>query len=274
MEDRISMEVNEGVAHVKLIRSDKMNALDSRMFQALAEVGEKIANNSDIRVVVLSGEGKAFCAGLDMGNFAAMASAGDSDGDDKAGGSDVASKLETRTHGIANSPQHAAWLWRELPVPVIAAVHGVALGGGFQVCLGADMRYAAPGTRFSVMEIKWGLVPDMAGTQLMRHLAREDIVRELSYTGRIFEAEEALQYGLVTRVCEDPLADALETARYIATRNPDAIRANKRIFNEANYLSAADGLMMESVEQDAIIGTQNQIEAVMAEMEKRPANFK
>ena len=158
-------------------------------------------------------------------------------------------------------------------MPVIAAVHGVALGGGFQVCLGADMRYAAPGTRFSVMEIKWGLVPDMAGTQLMRELVRDDVVRELSYTGRIFSAEEAAEYGLVTAVVEDPLQHALSLAQEIAGKNPDAIRANKRLFNAANYVNAAEGLLMESEEQDKLIGSANQIEAVMAEFEKRAANF-
>lgn len=273
MEDRIDIAVNEGVAHVRLIRSDKMNALDSKMFQAIEEAGNELRANPEVRVVVLSGEGRAFCAGLDMGNFAAMASAGDKDdgGEDKD--SVTSKKLETRTHGIANGPQYAAWMWRELPVPVIAAVHGVALGGGFQVALGADIRYAAPGTRMSVMEIKWGLVPDMAGTQLMRHLAREDIIRELTYTGRIFEAEEALEYGFVTRICDDPLEAAMETARYIATRNPDAIRADKQLLNDAPYLQREEGLVLESVLQDQVIGTPNQIEAVTAEMEGRPAKY-
>ena len=154
-----------------------------------------------LRCVVLSGEGKAFCAGLDMASFAAMKQ----DGDAVPGVRD----LTRRTHGIANRPQQCAWLWRELPVPVIAAVHGVAFGGGFQIALGADMRYATADTRFSVMEIKWGLVPDLAGTQLMRHLAREDVVRELTYTGRIFDGTEAQQLGFVTRVVDDPRAAAL-----------------------------------------------------------------
>lgn len=261
MEDRISTSVSEHVAHVRLIRSDKMNALDSKMFDAIEAAGKQLAADPEVRAVVLSGEGRGFCAGLDMGSFAAM-----TDGKEN-------SKLIPRTHGIANGPQHAAWMWRELPVPVIAAVHGVALGGGFQVALGADIRYAAPGTRMSVMEIKWGLVPDMAGTQLMRHMARDDVVRELTYTGRIFTAEEARDFGFVTRVCEDPLADALETARYIATRNPDAIRAGKQLLNEANYLQADEGLMLESKLQDAILGSPNQAEAIMAETEQRPAKF-
>ncbi len=262
MKDRVSISINDHVAHVRLIRADKMNALDPAMFEALSEAGQQLAASPEVRAVVLSGDGKAFCAGLDMQSVASMVS---DDGN--------ATKLAPRTHGIANGPQHIAWVWRELKVPVIAALHGVAFGGGFQVALGADIRYAAPGTRLSIMEIKWGIVPDMAGTQLMRHLARDDVIRELTYTGRIFTAEEAVDYGFVTRLCDDPLANALETAKYIAGRNPDAIQAGKQLLNQANYLQADAGLLMESELQDSIIGTPNQLEAVMAEMEKRPANF-
>jgi enoyl-CoA hydratase/carnithine racemase len=164
-------------------------------------------------------------------------------------------------------------VWRELPVPVIAAVHGVAFGGGFQIMLGADMRYAAPDTRFSIMEIKWGLVPDMAGTMLMRNLAREDIVRELTYTGRVFAADEALQYGFATRVCDEPRAAAMETAREIAANSPHAVRAAKRLLNAALSAPEADGLMAESIEQQALIGSPNQLEAVYANLGKRAAKF-
>lgn len=280
MEDRIKITVEDGVANVQLARSEKMNALDTRMFDAIIQAGQQLRDDPSVRVVVLSGEGRAFCAGLDMGNFAAIADQGadNSGADDNSGAaanepSVTDSLLATRTHGIANKPQYAAWVWRELPVPVIVALHGVALGGGFQVALGGDVRYAAPGTKMSVMEIKWGLVPDMAGTQLMRHLARDDVIRELTYTGRIFEAEEAQSLGFVTRVCDDPLAAALETARSIAGRNPDAIRADKQLLNESLYLDTAQGLMLESELQDAIIGRPNQIEAVMAELEGRPAVY-
>lgn len=276
MKDRISISVEDGVADVRLIRSDKMNALDSAMFDAIIEAGDVLRTDPAVRVVVLSGEGRAFCAGLDMGSFAQMAQ-GDTAVTEPAGDASTSSsagRLAQRTHGIANKPQYAAWVWRELPVPVIASLHGVALGGGLQVCLGADIRYAAPGTKMSIMEIKWGLVPDMAGTQLMRHLARDDVIRELTYTGRIFEAEEAQQLGFVTRVCDDPLSAAFETARYIASRNPDAIRADKTLLNESLYLDAARGLLLESELQDAIIGRPNQVEAVMAEMEGRPAKFR
>ena len=220
MNDRVSVTITDGVADVRMIRTDKMNALDNAMFEALVNTGERLKTEKGVRAVVLSGEGRAFCAGLDMGNFGQMA-------EGPRGRSTVSDAgLGARSHGVANRAQYACWVWREVPAPVIAAVHGVAFGGGFQVCLGADMRYVAPDTRMAVMEIKWGLVPDMAGTQLMRHLAREDIVRELTYTGRIFSGEEAFQYGFATRVCADPRAEALATAREIASKSPDAIRVS------------------------------------------------
>jgi enoyl-CoA hydratase/carnithine racemase len=276
MKDRVSIDMTDGVADVRLIRADKMNALDAAMFEGLIEAGDRLAKLNGLRAVVLSGEGKAFCAGLDMASFAAMNKGDDNQGDDNRADGAVpgARDLAARTHGIANRPQQCAWLWRELPVPVIAAVHGVALGGGFQIALGADIRYATADTRFSVMEIKWGLVPDLAGTQLMRHLAREDIVRELTYTGRVFSGEEARQYGFVTRIVADPRAAAFETAREIAGKSPDAIRAAKRLLNLAVATDARTGLIAESVEQQKLIGAPNQVEAVMSNLQKRAANYK
>jgi enoyl-CoA hydratase/carnithine racemase len=266
MKDRVSIDLADGVADVRLTRADKMNALDPAMFDGIIQAGSELAAMKGLRAVVLSGEGRAFCAGLDMTSFAAMKAQGDA----VPGVRD----LTTRTHGAANRPQWAAWLWRELPVPVIAAVHGVAFGGGFQIALGADMRYATADTRFSVMEIKWGLVPDVAGTQLMRHLAREDVVRELTYTGRIFDGREAQQLGFVTRVVDDPRAAALETAKEIAAKSPDAIRAAKRLLNLAVATDAKSGLMAESVEQQKLVGSPNQREVVAANLQKRAANFR
>ena len=271
MKDRVSIDLQDGVADVRLIRADKMNALDPAMFEGIIEAGAKLAGMKGVRCVVLSGEGKAFCAGLDMASFAAMK---DRDKDKDPGGVPGARDLTARTHGIANRPQQCAWLWRELPVPVIAAVHGVAFGGGFQIALGADMRYATADTRFSVMEIKWGLVPDLAGTQLMRHLAREDVVRELTYTGRIFNGTEAQQFGFVTRLVDDPRAAALETAREIAGKSPDAMRAAKRLLNAAVATDAKAGLLAESVEQQKLIGTPNQLEAILSNLQKRAATYK
>lgn len=269
MSERISLTIEGGVADVRLTRADKMNALDDAMFEALIETGERLSKDKSVRAVVISGEGRAFCAGLDMGNFGKMAAPKSDDKKDES----IIGRLEKRTHGIANRPQHAVWVWRELPMPVIAAVHGVAYGGGFQLMLGADMRYVAPDTKLSIMEIKWGLVPDMAGTQIMRHLVREDIVRELTYTGRIFTGEEAGRYGFATRVTANPLEEALATAREIAGKSPSAIRASKRLLNAAVVVEPVEGLIMESVEQDKLIGSPNQIEAVMSNLEKRAANY-
>lgn len=268
MEERIKTTITDGVADVRLVRSDKMNALDDAMFKALLDTAEKLKNDKSVRAVVISGEGRAFCAGLDMSNFGRMAS-----GERSENKSEVTGGLSDRTHGKANRAQYAVLAWRELPVPVIAAVHGVAFGGGFQVALGADMRFVAPGTRFSVMEIKWGLVPDMAGMFLMRGLAREDVIRDLTYTGRIFEADEALAYGFATRICDDPYTDALATAREIADKSPSAIRAAKRILNDAQDGDEASILLAESVEQVKLIGGAHQKEAIMANMEKRRPKF-
>ncbi|MGD1934079.1 MAG: crotonase/enoyl-CoA hydratase family protein [Candidatus Phaeomarinobacter sp.] len=269
MSDRISVSIDNGVADVRLTRADKMNALDDAMFEALITTGQELAANPDVRCIVISGEGRAFCAGLDMGNFGKMADAKP----EEAAPTDGAGRLEQRTHGISNRPQFAVRVWREMPVPVIAAVHGVAFGGGFQVILGADMRYVAPDTKLSIMEIRWGLVPDMAGTQIMRHLAREDVVRELTYTGRVFSGKEALEYGFATRVEADPLAAALATASEIASKSPSAIEASKRLLSAALYADEEEGLVLESIEQDGLIGSPNQIEAVMSQMEKREANY-
>jgi len=267
MNERVSISVSQGIADVRLVRVDKMNALDIPMFEALVAATERLAREKGLRAVVLSGDGPAFCAGLDMGRFAAMKESG---GNGIAGGKER--DLAARTHGTANFPQAAVWGWRQLPVPVIAAVHGVAFGGGFQLALGADMRFLTPDARMSIMEIKWGLVPDMAGTPILASLVRDDILRELTYTGRIFSAQEALSYGLATRVCDDPRTVALAFAREIAGKSPDAIRAAKRMLNKLS-VDPGPALLAESVEQQKLLGSANQLEAVSANIEKRAPRF-
>ncbi|CAN5665296.1 crotonase/enoyl-CoA hydratase family protein [soil metagenome] len=278
MSERITFTLDDdGVGHVRLARPDKMNALDGAMFDALIGISERLATLRGLRAVVIAGEGRAFCAGLDMASFGRMSEPGDSAAgsvaDPSAPKSVDVTDLVPRTHGLANKPQQVAWAWRELPVPVIAAVHGVAFGGGLQIALGADVRLVTADLKMSVMEIKWGLVPDMAGIPLMRSLARDDVVRELTYTGRVFSGAEALAIGFATRVCEDPLAAAIEMARGIAGRSPDAIRADKRLFNQSHTGTDAELMMAESVEQQRIIGSPNQTEAVRAAMEKRAPVF-
>jgi enoyl-CoA hydratase/carnithine racemase len=267
MDDRVKVTISEGVADVRLVRADKMNALDAAMFEALVATAEQLAGERGLRAVVLSGEGRSFCAGLDMGRFAAMKEEG---GKGIAGGEKR--DLTVRTHGLANFPQAAVWGWRQLPVPVIAAIQGVAFGGGFQLALGADMRFLSPDARMSIMEIKWGLVPDMAGTPILAGLVRDDILRDLTYTGRIFSAQEALSYGLATRICDDPLAAALEVAREIAGKSPQAIRAAKRLLNNLS-VDPGPALLAESVEQMKLMSSANQLEAVRANIEKRAPRF-
>jgi len=267
MDDRVKVTMSEGVADVRLARADKMNALDAAMFEAIVATCDRLSKEKGLRAVVLSGEGRAFCAGLDMGRFAAMKESG---GNGIAGGE--SRDLATRTHGLANFPQQAVWGWRQLPVPVIAAIQGVAFGGGFQLALGADMRFMAPDARMSIMEIKWGLVPDMAGTPILASLVRDDILRELTFTGRIFSAQEALSYGLATRVCDDPRAAAFELAREIAGKSPEAIRAAKRLLNNLS-VDPGPALLAESVEQMKLMGGLNQLEAVRANIDKRAPRF-
>ncbi len=258
MNDRVTITIDGGIADVRLNRPDKMNALDPAMFEGLNAAIAQLADMKDVRVVVLSGEGKAFCAGLDMASMAGGGSGND---------------LAKRSHGLANAAQNVAWGWRQLPMPVIAAIHSVAMGGGFQVLSGADIRIAHPATRMSIRETYWGLVPDMAGVALWRTLARDDVLRELTYTAREFSGEEAQGFGLVTRLADDPRAEAMALAAMIAGRNPHAIRASKRLYNLAADADGETVLLAESTEQIALMRSPNQVEAVQANMAKRAAIF-
>jgi enoyl-CoA hydratase/carnithine racemase len=269
MNDRVTVDIEDGVADVRLVRADKMNALDNAMFAALVETGERLKSEKGLRAVVLSGEGRAFCAGLDMGNFQAMAS-----GERSGGQGSTGSLLSAnRTPGGANHAQQACMVWREIPVPVIGAIHGVAFGGGFQLALGCDLRFVTPDAKLAILEIKWGLVPDMAGVALLRGLVRDDVMRELTWTGRIVSGEEALALGLATRVCADPRAEALALAHEIAGKSPDAIRAGKRLIDLMAEADQKTILLEESREQTALIGSPNQVEAVAANLQKRAPQF-
>jgi enoyl-CoA hydratase/carnithine racemase len=260
-DERVTIELEDsGVAFVRLTRGDKMNALDPEMFTAIIAAGKALAATKGVRVVVLSGEGRAFCAGLDTASFGRIADEG-------------SPGLAERTHGNTNTFQEVAMVWRKLAVPVIAAVHGVCFGGGLQIASGADIRIVHPETRMSIMELKWGLVPDMGGYALWRGLVRDDVLRELVYTNREFSGAEAQGLGFATHVDDDPLARATAIAREIAARNPHAIRAAKRL--QAGMLERdTDAILLEeSIEQQAITRTPNQIEAVMAAMQKRAPKF-
>ncbi|HUP24784.1 MAG TPA: crotonase/enoyl-CoA hydratase family protein [Thermoanaerobaculia bacterium] len=266
--DRVSIDVSGGVADVRLNRPDKLNSLDPEMMRELGEAGRALAADHSLRVVVLHGEGRAFCSGLDFASFQAFASRDRHAGDGGANGS-----FFDRRDSPANGAQLAAWVWTELPVPVIAAIHGYAFGGGLQIALGADIRIVAPNAQLSVMEVKWGLIPDMSGTQTLRHLVRLDVAKELTYTGRIVSGSEAVELGLATRVAEDPLTEARKLASSIAQKSPHAIRSAKKLFNASVTMSVRDGLVLEEELQRALIGSPNQIEAVRANFEKRAPVF-
>jgi enoyl-CoA hydratase/carnithine racemase len=257
MTDRITVTVADRIADVRFNRPDKMNALDPAQFTAIGAAIDALATRDDVRCVVLSGEGRAFCAGLDMASMA-------------AGGSGTSKERNAQGSIL---PQHVAWGWRQLPMPVIAAVHGVAFGGGFQIMAGADIRIAHPDARFAIREAHWGLVPDMAGWPLWRTQVRDDVLRELAYTAREFGADEALAYGFVTRLDPDPLAAAMTLAQAIAGRSPHAIRGIKRLANQAHDADPRGLLEAETTEQLAVIGKPAMMEAVAANLGRRTPSF-
>ena len=261
MADLVKITIENHVADVRLNRPEKYNALNPDMFHAIVEAGRSLMHDTRVRAVVISGEGRGFCAGLDFQGFAEMG---------EKGGIDL---MQGPPGEVANHAQLPGMIWKQVPVPVIAALHGVAFGGGLQIALGADIRLAAPDTRMSVMEIKWGIIPDMSATQTLRDLVRLDVAKELAFSGRIVTAEEAARLGLVTRVSEDPLTEALQMAAEFAGKNPDAICAAKHLFETAWHETQQQGLELEASLQKSLMGTPNQIEAAAANFEKRAPNF-
>jgi enoyl-CoA hydratase/carnithine racemase len=254
-EDRVRVRVDpNGIATVTMVRSDKHNALDQAMFEGLVKAAEQVAGDASVRAVVLHGEGKSFCSGLDIASFMAGER-----------GTDVL--LARDDDRLANFAQRVTYDWSLVPAPVIAAIHGNCFGGGLQIALGADIRIAAPDAKLSIMEIKWGLVPDMGITQTLPRLLPIDVAKDLTFSGRIVSGTEALDLGLVTRIAEDPLSSALSLADEISQKSPDAVRAAKRLYDEtwASNDSAA-ALVLESELQTGLIGKPNQIAAVVAGM--------
>jgi enoyl-CoA hydratase/carnithine racemase len=267
MSDRVTITIEAGIADVRMNRPDKRNALDPAMFTALAEAGERLKTEAGVRVVVLSGTGKSFCAGLDMASMQAIAGNNDSESRSSGNAGDM---VEGR---ITHLGQQVCWMWQEIPVPVIAAVHGHALGGGMQIALGADMRIVHPDTKMSVREIYWGLVPDMTGTFQLGKLVRPDVAKELTFTARVFPGSEAFDLGLVTRLSDDPYAAAMAMAHEITGVSPGAVRGAKELLNNMAADGAAEQFEAERRLIRAQIGTQNQVEAVAASFENRIPNF-
>ncbi|MDT5326600.1 MAG: hypothetical protein QOF25_3752 [Mycobacterium sp.] len=250
-----------GVATVTMVRADKHNALDQAMFEGLMHAAEQLAANAAVRAVVLHGEGKSFCSGLDIASFMTG-----------QGGTDVL--LVRDDDRLANFAQRVAYDWSLVPAPVIAAIHGNCFGGGLQIALGTDIRISAPDAKLCIMEVKWGLVPDMGITQTLPRLVPIDVAKELTFSGRIVSGSEGSALGLVTRTAEDPLAAALALADEIAQKSPDAVRAVKRLYDEtwASNDSAA-ALVLETDLQVGLIGKANQIAAVTAGMSGAPPAF-
>lgn len=271
MSDRVALTIINGIADVRLDRPDKLNALDGEMFQAIVDAGESLKGDPSVRVVVLSGEGRGFCAGLDFGSFQAMAGGGGASSQDD-GGRQLGAIGETRGR-ITHLGQQSAWVWQELEVPVIAAIHGPALGGGLQIALGADLRIVAPDAKLSVLEARWGLIPDMIGTQMLPKLVGLDVAKELTFTGRMVSGEEAVRIGLATRVSDEPRAEALALAAELVEKSPDALRQAKRLLNLSGTRSVAEQFADERATMASLIGSPNQVEATMAYFEKRPPRF-
>ena len=271
MSDRVTTTIAGGIADVRLNRPEKMNALDGAMFQGIVDAGEALKGNRDVRVVVLSGEGRAFCAGLDFASFQAMAGGGKAV--PAAASDDVAPSIMSTDGRITHLGQQAAWVWQELEVPVIAAVHGACLGGGIQIALGADLRVVAPDAKLSVLESRWGLIPDMTGTVMLSKLVGLEVAKELTFTGRMVSGEEAVRIGLASRLADDPRAAALEMAAELVTKSPDALRQGKRLLNLSGTRPVAEQFADERSTMASLIGTPNQVESTVAYFEKRTPNF-
>jgi enoyl-CoA hydratase/carnithine racemase len=269
MSDRVSVTITDGVADVRMTRVDKRNALDSAQFAAIIEAGESLKNESGLRAVVLSGEGRSFCAGIDLSGFQRA-----NNGEPRPEQGEHPSASTLPDGAITHVAQQACWVWQELSVPVIAAVHGHALGGGFQLALGADIRFVHPDTQLSLREVYWGLIPDMTGSLTLASLVRADVLKDLLFTARIFDGREGYELGVVTRLTENPYEDAHEYARLLAGQNPDSLRAGKALVNGFLHERAAQQFAAERNLIATLSGTANQAETIAANLENRPAVYR
>lgn len=262
MDTRIVVDFKDHIAHVRLVRPERLNAIDVVLLQQLVETGDRVAALPGVRAIVVSGEGRGFCSGIDTSTLAI-----------KPGG-EFPIDIATPIRGAANLAQHAVLQWRDAPVPVIAAIHGFAFGGGFQLPLAADVRLVHPETKLSLMEIKWGLIPDMGGMALLKLMLRPDVLADLLFTARVFDGREALALGIATRLADDPVGAALEMAREIAGRSPDAVRAAKRLMRIGDDELDSRILLAEASEQMVLLKSANHAEAVAAGMAKRAPSFR
>lgn len=259
---RVTLTVTDFVARVALARPDALNGLDWAMIEGLLAVQrrlEALAEAGRVRAVLLVGEGESFCAGLDMAPIMGVPER-------------LPGLLEADPEDGINPVQRLVLGWRDAGVPVIAALHGHVYGGGLQIALGADIRVAHPEARLGLLEIDWGIIPDMAISVTGAGL-RRDLLQELAWSGRKVSGHEAYALGLVTRLSEAPEATALECARSIAARSPRAVAAARTLFETAPSLSQRERLALEARLQGQLLGSAEQREAVAARLEKRPARF-
>lgn len=261
MSELLHIAREDHIATVTLQRAEKHNAINLELFAALTDAGQELAADQSVRVIILQGNGPSFCAGIDLSVL------------QEAGDTLTPEMMEPQNGSVANFFQRAAYVWREVPVPVICAMHGNVFGAGLQLALGADLRYASTDTQLSIMEIKWGIIPDLALSKTLTRLVAPDKAKELAWTGRVLTVDEAVSLGLVTARSSDPRLTARETATIIARQSPSAIRAIKRLFDEAEELPAADALQLEARLQLSLLGRPHQLEAVSANLQKRPPKF-
>lgn len=251
----VLLEIKHRIAYVTLNRPEKHNGLDEPMFVELVKAARTIRRNRDIRCVIMSGNGPSFCAGLD---FAAVAKK-----------PSMVFRFFIKTPWSKdNMFQRVAHIWRDLPIPVIAAVHGNCFGAGMQIILACDYRIATPAARLSIMEIKWGLIPDMSGMVTLSRLTRVDIAQELAMTGRIFSGSDGKEYGLVSKISENPLAEAETLANDICEKSPDAVAAVKFLFKKTWKRSTRSALFWERITQLRLLGRRNQKIAMQAGLAK------
>lgn len=259
---RICITHKNRITHIALSRPDKKNAMDDEMIDALIAAGQQI-DPSQTRVVVLSGEGSCFCAGIDLSGLT------------KTMGQNMTELLVPRTHGhgTTNRWQEVAMIWRRLEVPVIAALHGEVFGAGLQLALGADIRIACPDAQLAVMEMKWGIIPDMGGMVLLPRLVRDDIMRRLVYTAQPVSGIQAEKWGLVTEIDSDPLQATMRLAEQLSTKGPNAMQAAKQLCSMAYTSTENEILLAESELQAALIGRPEQMEVVTARVQRRSPEF-
>ncbi|KAA5826056.1 crotonase/enoyl-CoA hydratase family protein [Saccharopolyspora hirsuta] len=260
MPDRVSVEIDGPLAHVTMTREDRLNGLDLAMLRGLIDAAAQVRADRSVRAVVLSGAGRSFSAGLDF------ASVGEKQGQ-------MMLNFLRPPWRSTNLYQEACWAWRRLPVPVLAVIRGHCFGGALQLALGADFRFAAPDAQFSVMEAKWGLVPDMSGTATLRELLPMDVAKRLAMTAEVFDGAKAGELGLVTEVDDDPHAAALKLAEQLATRSPDAVAATKRLFQRAWHVSPWQAFRLESAYQLRLLLGANHKIARKANGAKKAAEY-